>query len=131
MSDVNGEWFGVQGGADVETYTQSNGYEVLSWGSPYTGHSSKYGFDGVDGPVSIEDSDPFMLGTFAHQNNPIPEGSAIEGTSLRISTEFSASGDSSGTQSAVSVSYTHITLPTSEPSDDYAVAGTSEHKTEA
>jgi hypothetical protein len=101
MSDVEGEWFDVQGGSHVNTYTQSNGYEVLSWGSYYKSHSSKYGFDGVDGPVSIESSNPFKLGTFAHQNKPIPEGSAIDGTSLRIFTEFSASGDSSGTQNAV------------------------------
>lgn len=101
MSDVNGEWFDVQGGTHVQTHTQSDGYEVLSWGSPYTSHSSKYGFNGVDGPVSIGSSDPFKLGLFAHQNNPITEDSAIESASLRVSTDFSASGNSSGIQTAV------------------------------
>lgn len=101
MSDVSGEWFDVQGGTHVQTDTRSNGYEVLSWGSSYTSHSSKYAFNGVDGPVTIGSSDPFMLGTFAHQNQPIPEDSAIDSASLRVSTEFSAYGEQSGTQTGV------------------------------
>lgn len=114
MSDVNGEWFDVQGGTNVNTYTQTNGYEVLSWGYSSSAHSSKYGFNGVNGPITIGSSDPFKLGTFAHQNNPIPEGSAINGASLRVSTEFSNSSDSSGTQTGV-FEFLHDETPNTAP----------------
>lgn len=101
MGDVTSEWFNVQGGANVETY-DSFGYSWLAWGGDtHTYHKSKYGFNGIEGPQSIVNSDPFILGTFKHWNKPIPVGTGLDSASLRVMAEFSNIEGSSGTQAGV------------------------------
>jgi hypothetical protein len=107
MGNVTGEWFGTQGGDNVSTY-EAYGYSWLSWGDEH--NRSKYGFNGVEGPVEIGDSTPFALGTFKHVNKQIEAGTSITGTSLRVSTEFSDDFNSSGTQTGI-FEFTHTETP--------------------
>ncbi len=101
MGDVTGEWFDVQGGANVETF-DSYGYSWLAWGGDTSAYKkSKYGFNGTEGPQSIINSDPFILGTFKHWNKPIPEDSGLDSVSLRVMADFSNIEGSSGPQTGV------------------------------
>lgn len=111
MGDVTGEWIDPQGpGAGSVSTFDYNEYSWLTWGSEYS--RSAYGFNGVEGPVSIASSDAFVLGSFKHYNGPIPEGTDITGVSLKVSASFSNSLGNSGPQLGV-FEFSHEETPNS------------------
>ena len=69
ITSVTGVWesVNVSGGNASGVGTQS-----ILWGkAPRRGNQSGYTFEGAESPISTNVEDPFQLGTFTHQNNPI------------------------------------------------------------
>jgi hypothetical protein len=83
LTSVTGLWHDVQGGANVSIVPPGGGDPTtLSWGNTIQSGDSRssYVFDGLPGAYDV--GVDFTLGTFTHNNFPIPSGSGITGTQL-------------------------------------------------
>lgn len=100
LNNVTGSWFNAEpsdlAGVQIDNGTESS---TISWGSYHD--RSSYTFSGEQGPLEVTDSTPFILGTFEHKNEPIPQGSAITGVSLAVEMFFSNDFGDSPTQSGI------------------------------
>jgi hypothetical protein len=93
LGSATGTWTNVVGGAHVN-YDNNFGYESVYWGDPSSGglhwwNQSGLGFKGSQN-LGITPGNPFSIGTLAHQNNPIENGTAITSADLEIDMTFSA-----------------------------------------
>jgi hypothetical protein len=92
ISNIVGGWQNATPAANA-TITNAAGQavDIVRWGqtgNPNT--DSGYNFDPTDNPVGFVLGTPFVLGVFTHQNQPIPNGSAI--TSIDYSFGFDTNG---------------------------------------
>ncbi|MCK7549452.1 THxN family PEP-CTERM protein [Marinobacter koreensis] len=84
LDSVSGEWVNASGGANVT----GEGTSQIRWG--YGSPQSGYGFAPNGAlPQVINDTAPFMLGTFTHYNYPIASETAIDSVDLNVFADFS------------------------------------------
>ena len=109
LTSVTGLWSNVQGGQNVAIVPPGAGDPTtLSWGNPIPGVRSSYVFDGLPGGPYAVGVD-FTLGTFTHNNFPIPSGSGITGANLTA--EFQGSVDGNPFDVSSVYQFTHDETP--------------------
>ncbi len=78
---------------DTKTNTDSDPYyEKIAWGDD---SSSRSGYDFIDNSAlgTVNVGETFKLGTFTHNNFPIPSGSAITNAYLRVTFDVQIEGE--------------------------------------
>ncbi len=96
ISSVTGAWESPTGGADVQ-----QAGSTITWGDAT--RRSGYAFDAGTADLGPhETGQEFALGTFVHNNRPIPIGSGITSAKLRVT--FNAILTSAGIQEQVTLS---------------------------
>jgi hypothetical protein len=113
FSNVAGSWQNADPAANA-TYANvaGSGADFVHWGG--TGNNatdSGYTFDPVDGTITPVLDQLFALGTFTHQNQPIPSGSSI--TSIDYAFSLSTNGVPNSLFDVFS--FTHDETPNSTP----------------
>lgn len=78
VTGITGTWGNVIGGTSVA----GTGTSKLRWGRE-SGDRSGYDFMALDVPFDPV-GNPFDIGTFTHQNFPIPAGTSIQGADLTV-----------------------------------------------
>jgi len=109
LTSVSGTFENAVGGTNVNGV----GTDQLRWGNSTGFGQSGYDFDGTTPlPQSIENSNPFTLGSLTHKNRPIT-GNAVTGFDLAVTLGFDGFGDT-GAASGTFV-FEHNETPNTAP----------------
>lgn len=99
--DVNsskGLWTGWEGGQNVSIVNGSGGDPtMLQWGANNSFSSYVYDADAPPEIVGVQTETWFKLGTFTHNNFPIPAGTSITAADLQIILDMQIPSDGAGT----------------------------------